>query len=169
MFCYEFDRCYYVLDFCQVQLDKRLWKVLLYIWWCCLLFCGIGLGFWNFSTHTAWTKEIAPRGGYPLGLIEYIIERVDQFFFIWHFLKSALIQRGAHPSLFINLQVCWGALPSLFINLQDFRRCPPLTFMKSKGWAPPENLLNYTHLAVFGISINPKGCPPLTFHQPPGF
>ena len=24
MFCYEFDRCYYVLDFCQVQLDKRL-------------------------------------------------------------------------------------------------------------------------------------------------
>ena len=30
MFCYEFDRCYYVLDFCQDQLGKRVWKVLLY-------------------------------------------------------------------------------------------------------------------------------------------
>ena len=29
MFCYEFDR-YYVLDFCQDQLGKRVWKVLLY-------------------------------------------------------------------------------------------------------------------------------------------
>ena len=30
MFCYEFDHCYYVLDFCQDQLGKRVWKVLLY-------------------------------------------------------------------------------------------------------------------------------------------
>ena len=30
MFCYEFDCWYYVLDFCQDQLGKWLWKVLLY-------------------------------------------------------------------------------------------------------------------------------------------
>ena len=30
---------------------------------------------------TAWTREIVARGGHPIGLIEYMIERVYQFFF----------------------------------------------------------------------------------------
>ena len=57
------------------------------------------------SIHTAWPREIVVRGGHPLGLIEYVIERVYQVF---------------------------------------------LPF----------------ELHKFGICINPKECPPLTFHQP---
>ena len=69
----------------------------------------VGLNRKNYPT--AWTREIAPRGGYPLGLIEYMIERVYQVF--------------CH--------------------------------------------LNYRNLAFFWICINPKGYPPLTFHQPKFF
>ena len=52
---------------------------------------------------TTCPREVVARGGHPLGLIEYVIERVHQVF--------------CH--------------------------------------------LNYTNLALFGICINPKGCPPL--------
>ena len=71
-------------------------------------------------------RNCIPRRGHTLGLIEYMIERVHILVFfviwtiwIWHFLESASIQRGAHPSLFINPKV--------------FRGCPPLTFHQPTG------------------------------------
>ena len=70
---------------------------------CVYTFRDSSLGGPNIST--ACSREVAVRGGHPLGLIEYVIERVYQVF---------------------------------------------LPF----------------ELHKFGICINPKECPPLTFHQP---
>ena len=98
------------------------------------------------NTTTACPREIVPRGGHPLGLIEYIIERVYQvFFFIWTIwicnssekwgmgtpLKSCRLmksKRWAHPMVarVYNRKSVPGFLPS---ELHKF-------LMKSKGWAP---------------------------------
>jgi hypothetical protein len=48
-----------------------------------------------------------------------------------HFSLTQRFSRGTHPLLFINLQDFRGVLTPHFYEL---------LLMKSKGWAPPENL-----------------------------
>ena len=55
---------------------------------------------------TACPREIVPRGGHPLGLIEYIIERVHQVFLSFE--------------------------PFEFEAFWNLHQCPPLTFMNHK-------------------------------------
>ena len=89
--------------------------------------------------NTACPREIVARDGYPLGLIEYMIERVYQVF--CHLNYTNLVFFG----------IC--------INPKGY---PSLTFINPHGFGG-------THLS---LSINPsflEGYPSLTFHQPKFF
>ena len=70
-----------------------------------------------FVLNTAWTREIVTRGEYPLGLIEYMIERVYQVFCILNHLNLSFFGkvRGGYPQKTFGL-------------------------MKSQRWVPPKNL-----------------------------
>ena len=102
---------------------------------------------------TACPQEIVPRGGHPLGLMEYIIERVYQVFLsielhkfgiFWnlhqpkgvptpHFSSTYRFLGGAHPSLFINLKVFRVPTPYFSSTYRILGGCPPLTFHQSRS------------------------------------
>ena len=111
--------------------------------------------------RTAWTREIVSRGGYPLGLIEYMIERVYQVFCHLNYINLAFLgicinPKGYPPLTFHQPKFFGGYPPLTFHQPKFFVGYPPLTFHQPKGF------LGGTHLWLF---INPMvfwGYPPLT-------
>ena len=99
---------------------------------------------------TACPREIVPRGGHPLGLIEYIIERVYQVFLSFELHKFGI---------FWNLHQPKG-VPTPYFSSTDriLGGCPSLTFLnyyKFKWFKWKKNLVH----SFYYILYQPKGVP----------
>ena len=74
---------------------------------------------------TAWPREIVVRDGHPLGLIEYMIERVHQIFCHLNYTNLAIFEICINPN---------GCPPLTFINPKVFRGVPSSSFQQPKGF-----------------------------------
>ena len=79
----------------------------------------------KYFENTACPREVATRGGHPLGLIEYVIERVYQVFCHLNYTNLAFFGICINPK---------GCPPLAFINLKAFRGVPSPSFHQPKGY-----------------------------------
>ena len=86
--------------------------------------------------NTACPREVLVRGGHPLGLIEYVIERVYQVFlpFELHKFGICINPKECPPLTLHQPKDLNGCPPLTFINLKIFRGVPSSHFHQPKGF-----------------------------------
>ena len=94
------------------------------------------------------------RGGHPLGLIDYMIERVYQGFLSFELQKFGIFWNLYQPK----------GVPTYHFHQPKFCRGAPISHFSST-----QRFLGGAHLLLFINHNFLEGCPPLTFHQPKGF
>ena len=121
-----------------------------------------------FQIITACPREVVARGGHPLGLIEYMLERVCQGFLPFELHKFVI---------FWNLHQPKGLPTSHFHQPKGFKGVPTSHFSSTQRFlggarlslSSTQRFLGGAHLSLFINAKVFRGFPPLTFHQPKGF